>query len=281
MHATLTRFNDSGFRRLLKRLALIGLVSALFALVVSPAAAAGRVIWKQTTIQEHTKKEAWYVDLEIHLPRAPDVGQKAMKFEFTQTAEFERSLVDGREDPQERTIPLTNQQALIESQLVGFMDPGSGTIQKRTRFSFKVTRAHGYRAGQYQVKIKDADSGQVIGVPTALTFKGENPVVDRRSIVFTGAEKKKDKDSADSSASGPKNMMDLNAPDEPAAASAPRDRSDEPPEEPMDEGDAPPSVEERPGGGCHYGAHEAANYFNWGGIFALFGLVLMARRRLS
>src|SRR5690349_402079 len=113
--------------RVWARLALISLIALLGLSVSSPALAAGRVVWKSTTITEHTKKEAWYLELEIYLPRAPDVGQKGMKFEFTQITEFERSLVDGREGPQERTIPLSNQQALIESQLVGFMDAGSGT----------------------------------------------------------------------------------------------------------------------------------------------------------
>ncbi len=283
MHAILKRIKDQGSRRWMAKLALFALISVIGVLVSSPALAGGRVIWKKTTLKEHTKKEAWYLELEVHLPRAPDVGQKGMKFEFTQTAEFERSLVDGREGPQERTIPLTNQQALIESQLVGFMDPGSGQIQKRTRFSFKVTRAHGYRAGTYKVKIKDSDTGAVIGVPTTLTFKGENPVVDRRSIVFTGSEKKKEKKESEESSSGSKNMVDLNAPDEPTSSGAPFSSGDDggsdSVDEPMDEGDVPPSVEERPGGGCHYGPHESGVSAVWAALLGLFALTLFVRRR--
>jgi len=266
--------------RLWARLALISLI-ALFSLSVSaPALAAGRVVWKSTTITEHTKKEAWYLELEIYLPRAPDVGQKGMKFEFTQITEFERSLVDGREGPQDRSIPLSNQQALIESQLVGFMDAGSGTVQARTKFSFKVTRAHGYRAGEYKVKIKDSDTGNLIGTEAKLIFKGENPIVDRRSIVFTGTEKKK-ADPASSTDSGSKNMVDLNAADEPAAASqASPEASDPSPEpEPMDSGDAPPSVDERPGGGCHYGVHDQGGWA-LGMILGFLAVVLLGRRRL-
>ena len=127
------------------------------------AHAAGRVIWKSTTLKERTKNESWYLEMEIHLGSPPAVSSKSMKFEFTQIVEFERSLEDGREEPVLREIPLTNQQSLIESQLVGFMDPGTGQIQARTRFSFKVTRAHGYRAGKWKVKIKDGDTGSQIG----------------------------------------------------------------------------------------------------------------------
>ncbi len=282
MHAILTKLKGTESRRFAMKWTLIALVSILGALIVSPAAAAGRVVWKQTTIKEHTKKEAWYLDLEIYLPRAPDVGQKSMKFEFTQTSEFERSLVDGREDPQERTVPLSNQQALIESQLVGFMDPGSGKIMNRTRFSFKVTRAHGYRAGQYQVKIKDGDSGNLIGVPTTLTFKGENPVVDRRSIVFTGSDRKKKKsEDGTDTASGPKNMVDLNAPDEPETREAPPSGGEDVSDEPMDEGDMPPSVDERPGGGCHYGPHARQTGLLFGLLFALISLLFVRRRRFG
>jgi hypothetical protein len=262
-------------------MALISLIALLGLSVSSPAFAAGRVVWKTTTVTEHTKKEAWYLELEIYLPRAPDVGQKGMKFEFTQVAEFERSLVDGRDGPQERTIPLSNQQALIESQLVGFMDAGSGTIQSRTKFSFKVTRAHGYRAGEYKVKIKDSDTGNLIGTESKLIFKGENPVVDRRSIVFTGTEKKKD-DSAAASDSGPKNMVDLNAPDEPTSGNPNPSAASEPsPDvEPMDSGDAPPSVDERPGGGCHYGVHDQGGWA-LGMVLGFLAVVLLGRRRFQ
>jgi len=278
MHAILSKHHHSGERQPWARLLLSGLFFTLTLLAVAPAFAAGRVIWKKTTIEEHIAKEAWYLELEVHLPKPPDVGQKSMKFEFTQWSEFERSLVDGKETPEERTVPLSNQQALIESQLVGFMDPGTGQIQTRTRFSFKVTRAHGYRAGQWKVKIKDGDTGSVVGTETTLTFKGENPIVDRRSIVFTGTSKKKKDDDASEGSSG-KTITDLNAPDEPGS-SAPVNNSAPEDTEPYDEGDVPPAVEERPGGGCHYGPHDNGSWA-WGVIIGLFALVFVMRRHLG
>lgn len=281
MHAVSLPLLNSLKARAWSRLAWITLLSLFGLALAEPALAAGRVVWKSTTIQEHTKKEAWYLDLEIYLPRAPDVGQKGMKFEFTQISEFERSLVDGREGPQERTIPLSNQQALIESQLVGFMDAGSGQIQARTRFSFKVTRAHGYRAGEYKVKIKDSDTGNLIGVETKLTFKGENPVVDRRSIVFTGTEKKSKSEGTGGDSSAQKNMVDLNAPDEPQKSAAPAASETEPAAdpEPVADGDVPPSVDERPGGGCHYGPHDHGGWV-LGMVLGFLG-ALAIRRRVS
>lgn len=226
--------------------ALLALCAALVVVTtVSPAAAAGRVVWKSTTVKERTSNESWRLEMEIHLSRAPDIAHKSMKFEFTQTAEFERSLVDGQEGPQTRTVPLTNQQSIIESQTVGFMDPGSGQTQARTRFSFKVTRAHGYKAGTWKVKIKDGDTDQQIGSETTLRLEGENPVVDRRSIVFHG-NKKKDEEKKEESDSGS------------AEESTPSDPADAPPTEepyegePEGEGQVPPSIEEKPGGGCHY-----------------------------
>ncbi len=227
--------------------ALLAVCALLFVLAVpSTASAAGRVVWKSTTIQERTKNESWRLEMEIHLPRAPDIAHKSMKFEFTQTAEFERSLVDGREEPQTRTVPLTNQQSIIESQTVGFMDPGTGKIQSRTRFSFKVTRAHGYKAGTWKVKIKDGDTGAVIGTETTLRLEGENEVVDRRSIVFQGSKKKEKKEeSSESESSG-----DEAAPSDGSSESGEQELYMGEPE--LDEGQTPPSVEEKPGGGCHY-----------------------------
>jgi hypothetical protein len=176
------------FRRFasLACLVLIGLVAAV-------AMAAGRVQWKSTKLKE-TSGKAWNVECSIFLARKPDVAHVPMKFEFEPISYFERAMVDGKEGVVERVVPLSGRQSLIESVDVGFMDPGSGQIQTRTKFNFKVTRAHGYEAGEYKVTIRDGTSGSMIGTPSTLTFDGENEVIDRRSIVFTGEKKKKKPD---------------------------------------------------------------------------------------
>jgi hypothetical protein len=252
--------------------ALFVVLSGFFVLTtVEPAYAGGQVKWKSTTLQERTKTESWHLEMEIHLSQVPDIGHQSMKFEFTQIAEYERSLVDGQEGPQERTVPLINQEALIESVTVGFMDPGSGQVQKRTRFSFKVTRAHGYKAGKWKVKIKETESGRQIGSEATLDFRGENPVVDRRSITFQGSGKKPEKKPVAEEAS-----------DSEGSSESPESSSDDEPsakEEPEDEGQVPPSIEEKPGGGCHHTPrHSDTPFVAW--IFALAFVGVLSMRRM-
>lgn len=245
------------------RFLLTAITAFLLLLAAAPAHAAGRVTWKKTTIEENEKREAWLLDLEIYFNRAPGVAYVPMKFEFELLAVYERSLVDGKENPVETTQPLSNQQPIIESTDVGFLDAGSGQVMARTKFSFKVTRAHDFQAGEYKVTVRDARDGSVVGTPTTLKFKGNNPVVDRRSIVFTGEKKKKKEEKKEEA---------------PAPDSSAEDEYDTPP--PAEEGNAPPPVEERPGGGCSTSSTSPA-----GGAFGAaalgLGLVLLsgARRR--
>lgn len=242
-----------------------------WALLCTPqdALAAGRVVWKSTTIQERMKTESWRLEMEIHLPRAPAVGSKAITFEMTQTAQYERSLQDGRDDIVESTFPLSNQQSKIESQLVGFLDPGTGIIQSRTRFSFKVTRAHGYKAGEWKVKLKDGDTGAQIGAVTTLKLKGENEVVDRRSMDFSRVpddRKKKEAEPAEeSSSSDEEPSYDEASYDEPDSAA---------------EGQVPPSIEEKPGGGCHHSNTPHPGEVAWL-VLALGAAIWWIRRRLA
>lgn len=229
----------------------------------SVASAAGRVVWKQTTIEEkggdgEGEKGYWRLDLEVHLSRAPDVAYYPVRFEFQPTAYYERALLDGRDGPQEMTQQLSGQQSLIESQDLGFMDPGSGKTQSRTRFTFKVTRGHGYAAGEYKVTLRDASTGSVIGVPTTLKFKGQNKIVDRRSMVFQASDTKKKKKTAEPEQSAP----------------APEAEEEEyvPESSASSEGSSPPPVEGRPGGGCSVGTSAAPG----SGTLSLFGLLMIA-----
>lgn len=246
---------------------LVAIQIALLTLcMAAPAFAGGRVVWKKTTIEENEKRESWHLEMELHMNRAPDVAYVPMKFEFVLQAVYERSLVDGREEPVETTQQLSNQQPLIESSDVGFLDAGSGQIMSRTKFSFKVTRAHDFQAGEYKVTIRDTRDSSVVGTPTLLKFKGKNPVVDRRSIVFTGTSKKKKEEKKA----------------EPAPAEDTEDDfSDEDMPPPAEEGDTPPPVEERPGGGCStLPGHTPASSGAALGLLLIAG-VWSARRRLT
>jgi MYXO-CTERM domain-containing protein len=115
-----------------------------------------------------------------------------MRFTFQPVVYYERAMMDGKEGPQERKVPLEGKPPLVESVDVGFLDPGNGQTQKRTKFSFKVTRGHGYEAGEYDVTIKDGRTDAPFGAAAHIVFEGDNEIIDRRAIVFSG-EKKKEK----------------------------------------------------------------------------------------
>jgi hypothetical protein len=218
-------------------------------LLSGSALAAGRVEWKDKAPKER-EGGSWRLELSIFLNSPPDVAHVPMKFEFQPIAYYERSMVDG-DKLIERTVPLEHRQSLIESVDVGFLDSGSGKIEKRTRFTFKVTRAHGYEAGEYKVTIKDSRNGATVGAPTTLKLNGENEVIDRRAMVFTGEKKKKPAEEkpaeakpTEDSSSGDSAAADTAPPSDDSAAA-------DSPEEPSNAADAPPAIEEKPGAGCH------------------------------
>jgi MYXO-CTERM domain-containing protein len=164
-------------------------------LLTSLAAAYGRVQWKSKKLKEsESRGGSWKIELTIYMPRAPDLPTIPAKFEFKQNVYYERYKDDAHGDtPQIRKVPTPGKQPIIEGVDMGFLDPGTGTIQKRTKFSFKITRAHGFEAGEWTVKIRDARNGSPIGQQVRLVLDGENKVIDRRSMVFASPDDKKKK----------------------------------------------------------------------------------------
>lgn len=129
---------------------------------------------------------AWHIYVTIDLPKAPSTPHQSMKFLFTKTTAYERALVDGHAEPVVNRQALKDQTPSVEGLDVGFGD-ASGKIFKTTRFDFGLTRTRGYEAGEYKVELKTAD-GVAIGTAQTLVLKGDNPVVDRRSITFNAKE---------------------------------------------------------------------------------------------
>ncbi len=243
------------------------------------AQAAGRVEWKSKTLDER-EGGSWRLEVSLFMGRAPDVAHVPMKFEFMPIAYYERSMVDG-DKLIERTVPLENRQALIESVDVGFLDSGSDKIESRTRFSFKVTRAHGYEAGEYKVTIRDSRNGQAVGTATTLIFKGENEIIDRRAMVFSGEKKKKKKEDAGEKKEEAKPEAAEKTEESPAEKPPASDSADSGSSEGEGEGEGnePPSIKEKPGGcGCRVPGGTSN-----GGAALLLGLaagaVVLARRR--
>jgi len=244
--------------------------------ITSIALAAGRVQWSKTTIKENDAK-AWKIEIKIFLAKAPDTAHIPVKFEFSPTAYYERAMMDG-DKLVERTVPLVGRQDIIEGVDIGFMDPGSGKIEKGTQFSFKITRAHGVEAGEYRVTVRDARNGQVIGTPTTLKFEGENEIIDRRAMVFADPkDKKKKKEEGGEKAGGDKEeKKDDAAGEEKKDEPSPDEKSEGPAEGPTVE--KPGEVKEKPGGcGCRVadtrGSSPAAL------ALGLLGLGLLAARR--
>ena len=162
---------------------LVMLAVLLFAL---DSRAVGNFKLKSTEANEVSG--AWHVFTSIELPKAPTIAHVPIKFLFTKVAVYERALVDNRTEPVTNRMALQGQTPSIESMDVDFAN-GSGKIFKGTSFDFGLTRQRGYEAGEYQVQVRTSD-GTDIGGKATLILKGENPVVDRRSITFNAKDQK-------------------------------------------------------------------------------------------
>ena len=258
-------------------LVLSCVLSVLF--IAAAAAAAGRIEWGSKTLKPRSDGNSWNVDLKIFLPKAPDVPTVQMKFEFLQKVYYERAMIDG-DKLVTRNVPIEGKQAVVETVDVGFLDPQTSRIENRTRFTFKLHRDHGLDCGEYRVTVRDTRNGQIVGTPITLILGGENEVIDRRSIVFTGEkkkEKKKEKpDDAAGAAPSSEAPSDTPKKSEPAAEAPPANEvppADEPPAE------SPETIKKKPGGcGCRVPGH-APDQAGYGSVLLLAACLAMTRRR--
>jgi len=241
-------------------------------LVAGSALAAGRIEWKSHTFKERSDK-SWMLEFAVYLPRAPDVAYVGMKFEFEPTVYYERSLVDGHEGPIDRKVPLTDRQPLIETVDVGFMDTATTKIEPRTRMSFKIKRDLGYEAGEYKVTVRDTRNGQIVGSAQNITFEGENEIIDRRAMVFSGEKKKKKPEEKKPE----EKKSDSGSGDSDKAAPGQEDETEDAPTNAGE--DDPPPVDKKSGGcSCRMPGHAPAGGVDWLAGLAL-GAAFAARRR--
>ncbi|WP_437964056.1 MYXO-CTERM sorting domain-containing protein [Sorangium sp. So ce260] len=262
-------------------LLLARVVAAALALIgawlpATAAHAAGTV-----TIADRSPKEddgRWKLKMTINYGGTPHLSHIPMLFSFTPTVHYERALTDqSPEKPILNRIPLQNQQSINESMDVGFSD-GSGKVFSITKFDFVLRRDRGFEAGEYELVIKRASDGAQMGQKQKITLQGDNEIIDRRAIVFTGEKKKKKEDKADSAdAEKPDEAEKEQASDsepesDPAGAEAPSD-AEIPPDE------APPPVSPKQGGcGCRLSPEEAATPLALP-LVALGAAAAIARRR--
>ncbi len=255
--------------RVLKR--YVPAAAALVVLLCAATAfAIGRVQWEETSVKPLSDGDSWRLKMSVHLPKAPDFANMPVKFEFLPTVYFERSLVDGDKELM-REVPLTGRQPLVESVEMGFLDPSSGEIQKRTRFTFKLRRDRGYDAGKYRVTLKDGRTGNTIGTPTNITLEGENEVIDRRTMDFSAKprekkEEKRKEESSEAASPDPDEASTQSSEDaEPAAGTDDYESYGE------EEEDAPGEIQEKPGAcGCRAAGGRAGS----GGLLSSIGLLL-------
>ncbi len=144
--------------------------------------------WKLKSSEVNEVSGAWHIYVNIEMSAAPAMAHVPMKFLFTKNVVYERSLIDGSKDPVVNRTPISGQMPQVESLDVDFAD-GSGKVFKGTRFDFGVTRTRGFEAGEYKVEVKTSD-GITLGGAATLILKGDNPVVDRRSITFNAKDPK-------------------------------------------------------------------------------------------
>ncbi|MDC0742055.1 MYXO-CTERM sorting domain-containing protein [Polyangium mundeleinium] len=218
--------------------AALALAFVLFA--PTDARAAGTVTLATREPEEVNGK--WKLNFTINYGAKPDIAYIPMIFSFTPVVLYERSLTDqSPERPLLTRLPLKGQPSINESMDVGFSD-ASGKVFNITKFDFVIRRDKGFEAGEYDLKITRQTDGAQMGQTIKLILKGDNPIVDRRAMVFAG-EKKKKPEEKKADAAGEKKEGE----GEPAAAGG------ETPAEPAATGETPteaPPAEPPKQGGC-------------------------------
>ena len=247
-------------------------------LVAMAAMAAGRIDWGSKKIKARSDNNSWSIQIKPFMPKPPDVPSVPTKFIFLQTVYYERAMVDG-DKLTTRNVPIEGKQPIVESVDIGFLDPRSGKIENRTQFSFKLHRDHGFECGEYKVTVRDARNDSVIGQPTNIILDGENEVIDRRSIVFSGEKKKKVDSTGGADKKDEKTEDTEKKPEdaEPKKAAEPAPQAEVPPE------DAPAAVDEeqvkkKPGGcGCSIpgSSSDSRSALGW---FVAAAALLLGRR---
>lgn len=244
--------------------------------LTSSAFAFGSIRLRKTTIEEADGR--WKFHAEVDYGSKPHLGHIPFDFIFVQKTYYEYSITDNDPKPVQRRKPMHNQQPQREQMDIGFAD-ARGDIWQRTKFSFSLRRDRGFSAGEYTLTVKRSSDGRVLGRPMTIILNGQNELIDRRSIVFTGEKKKDDK----------KAKKDDKA-DEAAEASASEEPKDtvpedvDPPDDPVDEAEAdgPPPVEKRAkGAGCGCRTAGSPSPFGGAALVSLLALGLIGWSRRS
>lgn len=226
--------------RLLAFVRLFAAVSFAALVLVLPALARAGGTVSVTDLQPKEDDGKWKLKMTMNYGATPPTAHIPMLFTFTPTMLYERTLTDKSPNtPVINRIPLSNQQGIPASMDVGFSD-ASGKVFAITKFDFVIRRDQGFEAGEYTLVITRSNDGAQMGSQLRVVLQGDNPIVDRRAIVFSG-EKKKDKPKADAPSDDKTDAPSADPPPSDAPSDAPSDTPVE----------TPPAVEPKQGGcGC-------------------------------
>jgi hypothetical protein len=269
----MVRFTIGNWRRWFLSVAL----TLTFLLLPGTAGAFGRIDWGPKTIKPRADGNSWNIDIKIFMGKAPNVPTVQMKFEFDQKVYYERAMVDG-DKLVTRNVPIEGKQPVVETADVGFLDPATSRIENRTRFTFKLHRDHGFDCGEYRVTVRDTRNGQLVGTPVNLILGGENEVIDRRSIVFSGEKKKEKKKEKTEDAGAPDSASDsAKKKSEPATDALPANEVPPADETP---GDSAETIKKKPGGcGCRIQGRTPMRSAQGSLLLFVAGLAIAGRRR--
>jgi len=275
-------------RHLLSLVAGLTVLLGLMFVLPRSASAAGSITYHKKSIDE--VNGGWKISMTIIYGGKPTMPHVPFRFSFTPTLLLERYLDDKHgEKPQLRKIPLVGQMPLIETQDVGFAD-ARGQIWDRTKFDFVVSRPHNFSAGEYSVTVKRVDGVQV-GTTQTLEFKGDNPVIDRRSITFVASDTGKKKGAGDGQTASADKKQEGGGETKAAAAgageqAAPASSAEVPP--PSDKGETAPDqadlekVPPKSGGcGCRTAGGAEGRIGTFAAVVLGLGLSRLRRRRVG
>jgi len=246
-------------------------VFLLFSLLLTlmwplPARAGGSGTLTVTRKDLQEAAGGWKVMATIKLPKKPLTPHVAMRFIFTPLVIYETYLDDTSTDKKTRTIPQGKDvQPNVESMDVGFSNPSGDTFDV-TKFDFTIRRERNFFAGEYRMEVRDTDN-VVIGQPITLKLLGENEVIDRRAMTFSGKKKETTKGAAGANAgSSGETSPATNTTNDAMPAS--------------DEGAEPPAPVEKKSGGCGCevpGRVLPGAFSSW--VLAALAVSLVAARR--
>jgi MYXO-CTERM domain-containing protein len=260
-------------------LRFVAIALAFFGVLAVPRAAlaVGNVSVQNLAPEERDGR--WKLVMTIKLPAPPPIAHVPVILTFDHKVEYERELNDKSPDkPVVVRKPLQNQTPINEGMDIGFSD-ASGKTFATTKFDFSLRRDRGFEAGEYTLTIKRESDGATLGQPINLRLLGDNPVVDRRAMVFgTGKESDTKKVKADPMSTGEKDKdadkKDADADKKPEGEAAEPAAA----EKPAEEAAAPPPVPPKQGGcGCRVAGEPAPD--GEAAFLAVCAIALAAARR--